>query len=75
MTVHTFCNDTEDTNVFFGSRVTKITKHHFRPTTIVKELLVAHLTDDDIWDNTNPCEISIDNTNSIETVANIDVTK
>ena len=58
--VHIVCNDTDDANVFFGSRVTKITKHHFQPTSIVKELLSAHSTDDASWDNTNPCDVSFD---------------
>ena len=39
------CNNTQDTDVFFGSHVTRITKHHFQPA-IVKQLLAAHLNDD-----------------------------
>ena len=46
--VHKVCNGTNDANVFFGSRVTKITEHHFQPTLIVEELLSAHPTDDSI---------------------------
>ena len=30
------CNDTKDKDVFFGSWLTNITKHHFQPATIVK---------------------------------------
>ena len=56
--VHTVCNDTDEAGVFFGSWVTKITKHHFQPTMIEKELLSAHLTDDTICNNTNPYKIS-----------------
>ena len=61
--------------IFFGSWVTKITKHHFQPTTIVEELLLAHPTDDAIWDNINPCDVSFDNTDGTEIASSIDVTK
>ena len=60
---------------FLVVRLTKIIKHHFRPITIVKELLSAHLTDDAIWDNTNPCNVSLDTIDGAENAANIDVTK
>ena len=73
--VHTVCNSTANVDVFFDSRVTKITKHHVWLTTIVKELLVVHPTDNAIWDNTNPYNISLNNPNGTENVANIDVTK
>ena len=43
---HIVWNNTNDVNVFFSSQVTKITKHYFRPTPIVEELLSAHWTDD-----------------------------
>ena len=75
MQVHKICNDTEDKNVFPGSRIIKITTHHFRPTTIVKQTLVTHLIDDAIWDTTNPCKVFLDDTNSTEALANINVTK
>mmetsp|Transcript_3771 Transcript_3771/g.4076 ORF Transcript_3771/g.4076 Transcript_3771/m.4076 type:complete len:179 (+) Transcript_3771:294-830(+) len=69
------CNDTEDTDIFFGSWVTKITKHHVQPTTIVEQLLAAHPNNDAIWDNTNPCDVYLDNTSGTEALANVDVTK
>ena len=75
MRVHKICDDTKDKDVFFGSRITEITKHHFRPTTIVKQILTIHLIDDAIWDNTNPCDVSRDNVNGTEVLANIDVTE
>ena len=72
--VRTVCNNTDDADVFFGSRVTKITKHHLQPTTIVKELLAAHPTDDAIWDNANPCNVSLDNTSESEEPVNTTMT-
>ena len=69
------CNYTEDTDVFFGSRVTKITKRHFRPITIVKQQLAAYPNNDVIWDSTNPCDVYLDNKNDTEALANVDVTK
>ena len=69
------CNNTEDTDIFFGSWITKITKHRFWPTAIVQQLLAAHPIDDAIWDNTNPCNLSLDNTNDTAALANIDVSK
>ena len=73
--VRTVYNDTDDADVFFGSRVTKITKHHLQPTTIVEELLVVHPTDDAIWYNTNSCNVSFDSIDGAKTAASIDVTK
>ena len=34
------CNNTNDANVYFRSRVAKIIEHHFQPTPIVKKLLL-----------------------------------
>ena len=68
-------NITEDADVFFGSRVTKITKHHFWPTTIIEQLLAAHSNNDDIWDNKNQCDVSLENSNDTEALANVHVTK
>ena len=62
-------------DVFFGSWVTKITKHYFRPTTIIEQLLAAHSNNDGIWDNTNSWNVTLDNTNGTEVLANVDVTK
>ena len=73
--VRTICNNTDNGDDFFGSWLTKITKHHLHPTTIVEELLLAHPTDDGIWDNTNRCDVSFDDTYGAEIAASIDVTK
>ena len=48
MRVCKICNDTEDKNVFFGSRLIYITKHHFQLTKIVKKILATHSIDDAI---------------------------
>ena len=73
--VHKVCTDTEDKDVFFGSSITRITKHHFRPATSVEQLLAAHPDDDINWDNTDPCDVSLDNASGTEDPANVDVTK
>ena len=49
MRVRKVCNNTEDTDVFFRSRVSRITKHHFQLATIVEQLLAAHPNDGAIW--------------------------
>ena len=66
MRVRKVCNNIEDTDVFFGSRVTRITEHHFQPATNVKQLLAAHSNDDALWDNTDPCDESLDNISGTE---------
>ena len=43
-----------------------------QPITIVKELLAAHPTDDTIFDNTNPCDVSLEGIYDTETAATID---
>ena len=73
--VRTVCNDTDDADIFFGSWLTKITKHHLQPTRIVKEILLAHPTDNSIWNNANPYDVSFDDTDGSEISASIDVTK
>ena len=75
MLVRKICSDTGDKNVFFGSQLTYITKHHLQSTSIVKQMLATHLIDDAIWNNENPCNVSIDNTNGTEALANIHMTK
>ena len=75
MRVRKVCNNTEDIDVFFGSRVTRITEHHFSPATTVEQLLAAHPNDDAIGDNTDPCNVSLDDTSGIEDLANVDVTE
>ena len=67
--VRTVCNNTEDADIFFDSQGTKITKDRLQPTMIVVELLGAHPTDDAIWDNTNPCNVSFDNMDGTEIAA------
>ena len=75
MRVRKVCTNTEDKDVFFGSSITRITKHHLQPATGVEQLLAAHPNDDVIWDNTDPCDVSLDDINGIEDPANMDVTK
>ena len=69
------CNTFKGKNAFFGSSITRITKHHVQPVTRVKELLAAHPDDDSIWNNTDPCDVYLDNTSDIEGPVSIDVTK
>ena len=73
--IHTVYNNTDNEEIFFGSWITKITKHDFQPTPIVEELLSAHLTEEAILDNTNPCNISFDIIDGAEIAASIKVTK
>ena len=69
------CNDTKDKTVFFGSQLSSITKHQCFPTKTVKQILATHLMDDDIWNNTNPCDVSLEDMSGIENLVNIDGTK
>ena len=57
-------------NVFFGSSISKFTKHHIRPTTRVKKLLDAHPDNNCMWKNTDPCNVSLDNTTDSEEPVN-----
>ena len=77
MRVRKVCNNTENTDVIFGSQVTKITKHHFQPTAIVKQLLAAYLINDAIWDNTHPWDVTLYDTSGAQAQAlvNVEVTK
>ena len=61
--------------MFFGSSITRITEHHIRPATRVKELLAAHPDVDSIWNNTDLCDESLDNTSDTKGLVSIDVTK
>ena len=61
-------------NLFFGSSISKFTKHHIRPTTREKKLLDAHPDDDCMWKNTDPCNISLDNTSEPEEPVNTTMT-
>ena len=61
-------------NVFFGSSISMFTKHHVRPTTSIKKILDAHPGDDYMWKNTDPCDVSLDNTSESEKPVNSTVT-
>ena len=56
--------------MFFGLSMFKFTKHHIRPTTRVKKLLDAHPDNDCMWKNTDPCNVSLDNTSESEEPVN-----
>ena len=60
--IHKVCSDSMGKDVYFGSSITRITKHYIRPATRVKELLAVHSDDDSIWNNTDPCDVSLDDT-------------
>ena len=62
-------------DVFFWSSITRITKHHIPLVTRVKKLLAAHQDDDSIWNNTDPCDISLDDTSDTKGPVRTDVTK
>ena len=61
-------------NVFFGSSISKFTEIHIRPTTRVIKLLDAHPDDDCMWENTDLCNISLDNTSESEEPVNTTMT-
>ena len=69
------CTNSNGKNVFFGSIITRITKHHIWPATRVEELLAAHLDNDIIWNNIDQCDVSLGNTSDTEGPGSIDVTK
>ena len=73
--VHKVYDVTNNRNLLFGYWVTKITEHHLQPTLSVKELLSAHLTEDAMWDNINPCNISFDTVYNAEITTSIHITK
>ena len=73
--VRKVCTNSEDKDVFFRSSITRITKHHIQPTTRVEELPAANPEDDSIWNNTGPCDVSLDNTSDTKGPTSIDVTK
>ena len=56
------CTNSKRKDVFFGSSITRITEHYIWPATRAKELLAAHPDDNSIWNNTDPCDVSLDNT-------------
>ena len=67
--------NSEDKDVFFWSSITRITEHHIRPATKIEQLLATHPDHDIIWNNTEPCDVSLDNTSDTKDLASIDVTK
>ena len=68
-------NNYKGKDAFFGSSITRITKHHIRPVTRVEKLITAHLDDDSTWNNTDPYDVSLDNTSDTISPVNINVTK
>ena len=75
MQMRKICDNAKDKNIFFGSRLSSITKHQFQPTTTVKQIIATYSMNDAIWGNTNPCDISLDNISGTEDLVNIDGTK
>ena len=69
-----FRSPPESKNVFFGLSISKFTEHHIRPTTRVKKLLDAHPGDDCMWMNTDPCNVSLDDTSESEEPVNTTMT-
>ena len=69
------CTNSKGKDKFFGSSITRITKHHVWPATRVEELLAAHPDDDSVWNNTDPFGVSLDNTSDTDSPVSIDVTK
>ena len=69
------CTNSKGKNVFFGSSITRITKHHIQLAIRVEELLAVHPDDDSIWNNTDPYDISLDNTSDTKGPVSIDVTE
>ena len=58
-------------NIFFRSSISKFTKHHVWPTTTrVKKSIDAHPDNDCMWNNTDPCDVSLDNTSDIKEPVN-----
>ena len=68
--VRKVCIDSEKKDVFFGSSITRITEHHIRPATKVEQLLAADPDDDIIWNNTDPCDVSLENISDSEEPVN-----
>ena len=57
-------------NAIFESSIFMFTEHHVRPTTRTKKILDAHPDNDCIWKNTDPCNISLDDTRESEEPVN-----
>ena len=61
-------------NTFFGSSISMFTEQHLRPTTRVKKILDTHSDDDCMWKNTDPCDVSLDDTSNSEEPVNSTMT-
>ena len=57
-------------NAFFGSSISMFTKQHVRPTIRVKKILDTHSDNDCMWKNTDPCDVSLDDTSDSEEPVN-----
>ena len=69
------CTNSKGKDVFFGSSISKFTKHHIWPATRVEKLLATHPDNDCIWNNTDPCDVSLDDTSDSKGPVSLDVTK
>ena len=69
------CNNSKAKDAFFRYSISRITKYHIRPGTRAKQLFSTHPNDGSIWNNTDPCDISLENTSDTKGPVSIDVTK
>ena len=61
-------------HIFFGLIISKFIKHHVWPTIRVKKILDAHPDDDCMWNNIDPCDVSLDHTSDSEEPVNSTMT-
>ena len=61
-------------NVFFGWIISMFIEQHVRPTTRVMKILEAHPDDDYMWKDTDPWDVSLDNTSDSEELVNSTMT-
>ena len=73
--VRNLCTNFEGKDVLSGFSILRTTKHHIPPATKVEQLLATHPDDDSILNNTDPCDVSLDNTSDNKGPASIDVIK
>ena len=71
MKMRKVCTNSKGKDVFFGSSISKFTEHHIWPATRVEKILAVHC----IWNNTDPCDVSLDDTSDSKGPVSIDVTK
>ena len=71
--VYAVCNLTNNGDILFGSCVTKIIEHNVWPTLSIEELLIAHPTNDAIWDHTNPCDVANNTVDNAEITTSIHI--